>query len=52
MSLSSVSLPRSYEEVILIPAWKQGMDEEMDAFISRRTWELVSAPKDVVVDCR
>ena len=29
------------------------MDEEMDALISRGTWELVSAPKDtVVVGCR
>jgi len=27
---------RSYE-VILIPTWKQAMDEEMDALISRET---------------
>ena len=27
--LSSVSLLRSYEEAILVPAWKQAMDEEM-----------------------
>jgi len=47
--LSFVSLPRSYEEAILIPAWKQVMDEEMDALISRGTLELVSASKDVVV---
>jgi len=48
LSLSSIFLPRSYEEAILIPAWKQVMDEEMDTLISRETWELVSAPKDVV----
>ena len=42
---------RSYKETILIPAWKQAMDEEVDALISRRTWELISAPKHVVF-CR
>jgi len=52
LSLSSVSSPRSYEETILIPARKQAMGEEVDALISRETWELVSAPKDVVVGCR
>jgi len=47
MSLSYVSIRRSYEEAILVPAWKQVMDEEMNALISRETRELVSAPKDV-----
>ena len=32
LSLSSVSLPRSYEEVVLVPAWKQAM---------MRTWMLL-----------
>ena len=49
LSLSSVSLPRSYEETILVPAWKQVMNEEIYALISRGTWELISAPKNVVV---
>jgi len=35
--LSSVSLSKSYEKVILLPAWKQSMDEELDALISRET---------------
>jgi len=48
MPLSSLSLLTSYEEAMLIPVWKQTMDEEMDAIISRGTWELVSVPKDVV----
>jgi len=52
LSLSFVSLPRSYKEAILIPAWKQAMDEKIDALISRGTWELVSAPKDNIVGCR
>jgi len=30
-----------------VPAWKQAINE-IDALVSRRTWELVSAPKDVV----
>jgi len=37
----------------LIPAWKQSIDEGIDSFISRGTWELIYAPKDaVVVGCR
>ena len=48
MSLSSVSMLRSYEEAILVPAWKHAIDEEMDALVFRRTWELVSALTDVV----
>jgi len=37
----------------LVLAWKHAMDEEMDALVSRRTWELVSVPTSVaVVSCR
>ena len=32
-----------------MPAWKQAMNEKMDALFSRGTWELVSAPADVVI---
>ena len=28
------------------------MNDEMNALVSRGTWELVSAPTDVVVGCR
>ena len=34
LSLSSISIPMSYEEVILVFAWKQAMDEEMNALVS------------------
>jgi len=51
ISLSFVSIPRSYEEVILIPAWKQAMNEEMNALISRGMLELASTPT-AVVGCR
>ena len=35
----------------MVPAWKQVMDKEIYALISRETWELFSAPKDIV-GCR
>ena len=48
-----MSISKLYEEAILVPAWKQGMDEEMGALVSRKTWELVSTLTDaVVVGCR
>jgi len=37
LSLSSVSVPRPYEKAILVPTWKQAMDEEMDVLVSQRT---------------
>jgi len=53
MSLSFISIPKSYEKVILVPDWKQVMDEKMEALISRRTWELIFAPTNaLVVGCR
>ena len=53
MSLSSISILRSYEEAILVPAWQQTINEEMNALVSRGTWELVSTPKNaIVVGCR
>jgi len=52
MFLSSISTPRSYKEALLEHAWKQTMDEEIDALISRETWELVYAPKNIVVGCQ
>jgi len=37
LSLSSESIPRFYTETLLVLAWKQTMDEEMDALASRGT---------------
>jgi len=37
LSLSSESIPISYTETLLIPAWKQVMDEEMKALTFRET---------------
>ena len=36
----------------MVPTWKQTIDEEMEALASRETWELVSAPTDVVASYR
>jgi len=52
LSLSSEYIPHSYTEALLVPAWKQVMDEEMEALTSRETWELVSTPTNTVVGCR
>ena len=34
MSLSSISIDKSYEEAILVATWKQTMDEEINALVS------------------
>ena len=47
MFLSFVFVPKSYE-AILVPAWKQATDE-MDALVSRKTYDLVSTPNEAVV---
>ena len=41
-SLSSISIPKTYQEVQSDPRWRQTMDEEMNALVSRGTWKLVS----------
>jgi len=42
-----------YTVTLLVPAWKQAMDEEMKALASKGIWELVSTPTDaVIVRCR
>jgi len=33
MSLSSISILRSYEEVLLVPFYKQAMDEKIHALV-------------------
>ena len=43
-TLSYVSTPKSTSEALSHPCWKQAMAEEMDAFYSNDTWELVALP--------
>jgi len=43
----------SCEEVLLVPVWKKAMDEEVNALVSRETWELVLALTYAIVKgCR
>jgi len=52
--VSSVSIPKSYQEALIYPKWKQTIDE-MDAIISHQTWDLVPTSPGllllVVVGC-
>jgi len=49
LSVFSEYIFKSCEEALLVPVWKQVMDEEMDALISRGTWELILTPTNAVV---
>ncbi|XP_020266951.1 uncharacterized protein LOC109842493 [Asparagus officinalis] len=49
LSLSTISIPRSHEEAMLVSAWKQAMNEEMNALLSRGTWDLVFLPTRTTV---
>jgi len=37
LSVSSVFIPKSYQEALMYPKWKHAIDDEMDALISRQT---------------
>ena len=41
ITLSSISLPKSYRDAILDPRWRSAMDEEMTALHANETWELI-----------
>jgi len=43
------SILKSCKEDLLVPAWRQAMNEVKNALVSRGTWELSSAPTDAVV---
>ena len=51
-TLSFVSTPKSTNEALSHPGWKQAMTEEMDALYSNGTWELVALlPSKSPVGC-
>jgi len=52
VSLSSISIPRSSEEALLVLTRNQAMDKEIDALISQETWELLFASKNIVAGYR
>ena len=52
-TLSSVFTPKSTNEALSHPGWKQAMAEEIDALYSNGTWELVTLPPGKsLVGCR
>lgn len=52
-SLSSISIPKSADEALSHPEWRQAMIDEMCALQSSGTWELVPLPSGKsVVGCR
>ena len=53
LSLSSVSIPKDYQEAIQNHNWKKAMDEEMLTLLTRGTWDLVPLLEGVrPVACR
>ena len=42
-------LPRNLVSALQDPNWKKAMDDEFDALIKNKTWELVPRPPDVNV---
>jgi len=49
LSLSFVSMSKSYQKVLMYPGWEHTMNDEMDALISCQTWDLMSFIWNVVV---
>ncbi|XP_068647204.1 uncharacterized mitochondrial protein AtMg00820-like [Aristolochia californica] len=53
MSLSTSHIPRSVQEALYSPKWKQVMDDEMSASVSQGTWHLCDPPAGAaIVGCR
>ena len=50
LSISSESIPKNYQEAFLLSHWKAAMDEEMQALLSRGTWDLVT--RRGIASCR
>ena len=44
--LDFVSIPKSIGEAMTDPNWRQAMVEEMDAFHSNNTWDIVPLRPD------
>ncbi|KAK8951032.1 hypothetical protein KSP39_PZI004596 [Platanthera zijinensis] len=43
-SLSSIMIPKTWQEAIQVPEWKQAMEEELRALHKNNTWQLVDLP--------
>ena len=52
MSISFVSIPKSYQDAVMYTEWKH-IDEEIDALLSRQTWDFVPTSSRLsIVSCR
>ncbi|KAK2418425.1 putative mitochondrial protein [Trifolium repens] len=52
-ALSSVSIPKTIQEALSHPGWRQAIIDEMSALDSNGTWELVPLPSGKsIVGCR
>jgi hypothetical protein len=52
-ALSSVSIPKTIQEALSHPGWRQAILDEMSALESNHTWELVPLPSGKsIVGCR
>jgi hypothetical protein len=53
VSLSSLVVPKSYQEALSHPGWRSAMEEEMRALSLNHTWDLVPKPSGAhIVGCR
>ncbi|KAK8919208.1 hypothetical protein KSP39_PZI021074 [Platanthera zijinensis] len=43
-SLSSIMIPKTWQEAVQVPEWKQAMKEELRALHKNNTWKLVDLP--------
>ncbi|GKV37328.1 hypothetical protein SLEP1_g45367 [Rubroshorea leprosula] len=48
-TLDFVDIPRSYQEAVSIPCWKEAMDSELSALLENDTWDMVPCPSNVSI---
>ena len=51
--LSSVQIPKSVLDALIVPEWKEVVLEEMSALEKNKTWDVVTLPKGkTTVGCK
>ena len=51
--LSSVQIPKSVLDALIVPEWKEVVLEEMSALEKNKTWDVVTLPKGkTIVGCK
>ena len=52
-NLAMLKIPRTIQEALDSPQWKQAIQEEMRALVKNQTWEVIQRPHNkVLVGCR